>query len=312
MIAIFGANGFLGRHLVRRLAEGDRPLRAVSRRFEPDFRQSLGDRVDWQEADLRQPLPMTAALQDVETVVQLASDSTPGLANDSIIADIEANVLPHVAFLEACVRRGVRRYVFLSSGGTVYGPGAPVPTPETSATTPISSHGLTKLVVEKYIQMHGIVDGLEHVVLRVSNPFGPGQVFRKGQGLVPALLDRWQRRQPVRIYGDGRARRDYVYVDDVIDAIEAAVALDGAPKLVLNVGSGVARSVLDVAAALEALLERPFEYEYVKARDTDVDTVCLAIARAQEVLGWRPATDFETGLRRTVEAWRAEHPSAQP
>ena len=115
------------------------------------------------------------------------------MKNDHEIADIAENVIPHVQFLKSCVQAGVKRYIFLSSGGTVYGPGAPTPTPETSQTNPISSHGLTKLVVEKYIQMHGHVDGLEYIILRVANPFGPGQEFRKGQGLIAAILDHWRK-----------------------------------------------------------------------------------------------------------------------
>lgn len=304
MIGVFGANGFIGRHLVRRLARRGRPFRAVSRRFEAAFAAELPPHVELVEADLREPLGMASALQDLRTVVQLISASTPGLKNDNIIADLEENVLPHVAFLQMCVTAGVERFVFVSSGGTVYGPGAPIPTPETCPTEPISSHGLTKLVVEKYIGMHGRLYGLDHVILRAANPFGPGQVYRRGQGLIPALLERWQRGQPVRVYGNGRSMRDYIYIDDMTDALEAALDLPGQPRLVLNIGCGESRSVMDVIRALEAVLGGRFEIEYVGARVTDVDTVCLDPSRAQEVLGWRRRVPFEDGISKTVRAWR--------
>lgn len=302
MIAVYGAHGFIGRHIVRRLAGRGTPLRAVSRRFDRDFVGALPSWVDVQIADLAAPLPMAASLQDVDTVLQLVSDSTPGLRNDNIVPDIEVNVVPHVAFLEMCIRNGVRRYIFLSSGGTVYGPGVPTPTSEVCPTRPINSHGLTKLVVEKYIEMHGQVNGLDYVILRAANPFGPGQIFRKGQGLIPALLDRQERGQAVRVFGDGSAMRDYLYIDDLIDAIEASVALPGQPQHVLNVGSGETRSVLEVIAALKAATGRHFELEYVGVRNTDVDVVCLDVSRAAEVLGWRPSTPFDDGIQRTVEA----------
>lgn len=305
MIAIYGANGFIGRHVVRRLAGRGGRLRAVSRRFDPAFALGLPPGVDLQEADLAAPLPMAASLQEVDTVVQLISDSTPGLRNDNIVPDIEANVVPQVAFLEMCVRNGVRRFVFLSSGGTVYGPGAPIPTREDCPTRPINSHGLTKLVVERYIEMYGQVNGLEYVILRVANPFGPGQVFRKGQGVIPALLERQDRGEAVRVFGDGTAMRDYLFIDDLVNAIEASIDLEGSAQHILNIGSGEARSILQVIEALEVARHRPFRIDHVDARNTDVDIVRLDASRAREVLGWQCSTSFADGIEQTVEAWSA-------
>lgn len=300
MIGIYGANGFIGRHLVRRLAANGLPVRAVSRRFDEDFTEEFASNVELIEADLRQPLDMASSLQDAEVVVQLVSTSSPGMSNDLAIDDIHENVIPHVEFLRGCVKAGVKRYVFLSSGGTIYGPGAPVPTPESAPANPISSYGITKLIVETYIRMHGHVDGLDYVILRVANPFGPGQHFRKGQGLIPAVLDRWHKGQPVRIFGDGKSMRDYVFIDDVIDAIEASLKLPGNPRHIFNIGSGEVRSVIEVIEAIEAATGHRFEREYVVTRMTDVDIASLAISKAREVLGWVPKTGFREGVERTV------------
>ncbi|UXN66751.1 NAD-dependent epimerase/dehydratase family protein (plasmid) [Phyllobacterium sp. A18/5-2] len=302
MIGVYGANGFIGRHLVRRLAGSGQLVRSVSRRFDRHFVKSIGKRVEFIEADLRQPMDMASSLQDIDTVVQLVSTSTPGMKNDHAIADIAENVVPHVQFLENCVKAGIKRYIFLSSGGTVYGPDAPVPTPETSATNPINSHGLTKLTVEKYIQMHGHVDDLQYIILRAANPFGPGQEFRKGQGLIPAILDHWHKNSPIKIFGDGTALRDYLYVDDLIDAIERAIDLPGAPRRIINIGSGDVRSVNEVIDAIEAITNYKFKRDYIKARATDVDVASLDIETAKKMLGWRPKTQFQDGIRLTVEA----------
>lgn len=301
MIGVYGADGFIGRHLVRRLIAADMSVKAVSRRFEREFADEIESRAEVVVADLSQPLAMASSLQDVDTVVQLMSSSSPGLKNDHAVADITENVIPHVEFLQNCLRAKVKRYIFISSGGTVYGPGAPVPTPETAPTNPISSHGLTKLFVEKFIRMHGHVDGLEYVILRVANPFGPGQIFRKGQGLIPAIVDRWQKGQPVRIFGTGEARRDYIYIDDVIDAIVAAAAVQGTPRWVLNIGSGETRSVNEVVGAIEKAAGAIFPKEYVPARLTDVDIAGLDITLARELMGWAPKTDFDAAMKTTVE-----------
>jgi len=304
MIGIFGSNGFVGRHLVRRLSADGVALRAVSRRHDDAFIASIHGQVEFVQADITDKLAMVSSLQDITTVVQLVSTSSPGLKNDHMCTDIRENVLPHVGFLRNCVNAGVERYIFLSSGGTVYGPGAAVPTPESEATNPICSQGLTKLFVEKYIQMHGHVEGLDYVILRLANAFGPGQEFRKGQGLVPAIISRYRKGLPVRIFGDGLARRDYVYIDDVVEAILAAIDSHAASRQILNIGSGLSRSVNEVVDTIESVTGIHFPREHVEPRRTDVDVSQLDITKAMQLLKWSPRTSFRDGLQRTVH--RAE------
>lgn len=300
MIGVYGANGFIGRHLISRLKDRKAGFKAVSRHFSAEIKESLQGYAEVLEADLADPLAMASSLQDVDTVVQLVSTSSPGMQNRYSVADIEANVIPHVAFMQNCVAAGVKRYIFISSGGTVYGPAARIPIREDQDTTPISSHGLTKLMVEKYLQMHGYVDGLEFVILRLSNPFGPGQQFRKAQGLIPAILKRHAEGLPVRILGSGESRRDYVFIDDVIDALELALAKPDAARQIINIGSGESRSVMEVVQAVEETMGITLEKEFVESRKTDVDVNVLDITKARELLGWKPDTPFRTALERTL------------
>jgi len=308
VIGIFGANGFIGTHLTRRLALAGASVRAVSRRFDESFVEEFNGKVELIQADLRRPIETAPALYGLHTVVQLISTSTPALMNEHILADLEENVLPHVEFIQNCLRADVKRYVFLSSGGTIYGPNADIPTPETHPTNPINSHGLTKLVVEKYIQMHGHVDGLGYLILRLANPFGRGQRFRKGQGLVAAVLEQYRKRLPVQIYGDGSARRDYIYIDDVIDAIVAALGLDGAPRLIVNIGSGTTKTVVEVIDAIEEATGYHFERQHLPARETDVAISRLDISKARDLLGWKPRTPFSQGIANTVAALDPQAP----
>lgn len=300
MIGIYGANGFIGRHLLTRLAAGKRPLRAVSRHIDLDMRKRYPTGVNFVEADLRDTLAMASSLQGVSTVVQLISTSSPGLQNRYNVSDIRDNVIPHVEFIESAISAGVKKYIFFSSGGTVYGPKADIPIQEDAPTNPISSHGLTKLTIEKYLQMYGHVGGLNYVILRVANPFGPGQVFRKGQGLIPAVLARHARGEAIQIIGNGATQRDYIYIGDVIDAVEAAIYSDEARQSIINIGSGTARSVVEVIDTMEAVLGVCFEREYLEGRKTDVDINVLDIGRARQLLSWVPKTDFRTGLEKTL------------
>lgn len=311
MIGVFGANGFMGRNLVRRLAAGNHSVRAVSRRFDLSRRIECPERVEFVEADIRDPLAMATSLEGLDTVVQLVSTSSPASQNRHAAFDIQENVIPHVAFMQAAVAAGVRRYVFASSGGTVYGPGCMTPTPEDAPTNPICSHGLTKLTIESYLRMHAAIDGLEIVILRIANAFGPDQAFRKGQGLIPAALGRVTQGLPVQIVGNGMAVRDYVFIDDVVDAFEAALTLTNAAGGTFNIGSGQGRSVIDVLDAIEHELGMPIHRVRVPDRLTDTAVSLLDITAAADMLGWYPRTDFRTGLERTVAAWRMATPQAE-
>ena len=131
--------------------------------------------MEFAEADLSNPLQILKCLEGINVVVQLVGTSNPSQQNNHIIRDIEENVIPHICCIEAAIKTGVKRYIFASSGGAVYGLKSPNPTREEEATNPLCSYGLNKLAVEKYLNMFSAVSKIESVVLRISNVYGPGQ-----------------------------------------------------------------------------------------------------------------------------------------
>ncbi len=303
LIGVFGVTGFIGTALCRALAARGYDLRGVSRHISQDFRNAhAAPNVELVEASIQDPFAIAASLQGVDTVVQLISTSSPGLGNRFITSDIMDNVIPHVTAIEAALSIGVKRYIFVSSGGAVYGAGAPVPTPEHAATFPLSSHGITKLMIEKYLALYGAQDDLDYVVLRPSNPYGPGQTFRKGQGLIPAVLQRVTRGQAVQVFGDGSAERDYIFIDDVLDAIEAAILRPEARQQTFNIGSGRGMSVVALLDALQEAMGRPILREFVPVRKSDVPRSILDISKARTVMDWAPSVDLTDGVTRTLRA----------
>jgi len=300
MIGVYGANGFIGTHLVRRLATLGKPVRAVSRRIGPELAAMQSADVDLVEADLADQFAISASLDEVDMVVQAIGSSTPAIGNHHILTDITENVIPHVEFLASCAAKGVRRFVFLSSGGTVYGIPEMLPIPEHHPTRPITSYGVTKLTVERYAELFAATQSFEAAILRISNPYGPGQLFRKGQGLIPATLERHHRGLPVRIFGDGSAVRDYVYIDDVIDAILAVLDAPIPTDPVLNIGSGGGHSITQVVDALQTALGEQIAREFIPARGTDVPANILDISKAHETIGWRPEIGLADGLTRML------------
>jgi UDP-glucose 4-epimerase len=173
-----------------------------------------------------------------------------------------------------------------------------------SPTDPITSYGIIKLTIEKFLALCEHLHGLSFRVLRVANPFGPFQLPAKAQGLVAMLLSRAMRGQSTEIWGDGSVVRDYVFIDDVVDALQAA-AVDTSAERIFNIGSGRGHSVREVIAAVEAALGAPVPIEWRPGRAIDVPASVLSIGRARGFLDWAPKTEFAEGLRQTSRWWRA-------
>ena len=308
VIGVFGANGFIGRHVVRRLAaEGARVI-AFGREFPADFHDAVGRGVETRRVDINDELETHVTLQGVTHVVQLINTSNPAMGNRRVVSDLQLNVVPQVSFIESCIMAGVRNFVFVSSGGTVYGIPQQWPIPETHPTEPLNSYGLCKLMVEHYLSMLSRGTDLGYTILRVSNPFGPGQVSYKGQGLIPAVLQRAAEQSPVTIIGDGKTERDYIYIEDVVDAMVSCLKREPLCDIV-NIGSGRGRTVLEVVEAIEQVLGRPIERHFTEGRATDTPSNVLDVSKAARLLDWHPKTDFHEAVRLTVASYPLEKAS---
>jgi UDP-glucose 4-epimerase len=291
--------------LVRRLLSQDVRTIAFGREFPADFYHAIGAHVETRRIDINDDLETHVTLQGVTHVVQLINTSNPAIGNKRVVSDLTHNVVPQVSFIESCIMAGVKNFVFVSSGGTVYGIPQQRPIPETHPTEPLNSYGLGKLMVEHYLSMLSRGTDLGYTTLRVSNPFGPGQTSFKGQGLIPAVLHRCAAGAPVTILGDGRSERDYIYIEDVIDALVAALTREPL-RDVVNIGSGRGRSVLEVVDSIERVLGRPIERIFTEARFTDTPSNVLDVSKARALLDWTPTTDFHDAMRVTVDAYPLE------
>ena len=304
-VAVIGAGGFLGTNLARFLASRVEDVRCYGRRRAfPDALHGLS----WATGELADArLAETVAGCDV--VIHLASTSTPATADRDILADAEANVMGSLRLMQHCVAGRVGRLVFISSGGTIYGIPAVIPTPESAPTDPITAYGAAKLAIEKYLEIFRRQHGLDYRVLRVANVYGPYQTAEKGQGVVAAFLARALADQALEIWGDGQVVRDYVFISDVAEAIWAAMRHDGAHR-VFNIGGGTGASVLQIAAAIEQLVGHPLQRRFHPARPVDVPVSILDHSLATNALGWQPAVNLEQGLVQALE-WMRRHRSGQ-
>ena len=295
---VLGAGGFIGINLCRTLMAQGYAVRAFGRH------KSCPEELfgcDWLSGDFTDPTCIAAAIAGCDVVFHLVNATTPASANANKVADLNTNVTGTLHLLDACRESGVQRVVFVSSGCTIYGIPDLVPTPETAATNPISAYGISKLAVEKYLGLYEYLYGLQYRVLRVANPFGPYQTALKGQGVIAAFLHRALAGKAIEIWGDGSAIRDYIFVDDVVEALILAATHDG-PGRVFNIGSGKGYSLIDILAAINRLLAVDIQVDYYSGRPVDVPVSILETTFAAAELGWRSRTPFEKGLQSTI-AW---------
>jgi UDP-glucose 4-epimerase len=301
--AVLGAGGFLGTTLCQRLRGEAATLRAFGRR--QSFPDALRD-IDWLTGDFTNAQHVREAIRGCDTVFHLANATTPASSNLDKIADLQSNVASTLGLLEACRDLGIKRIIFISSGGTIYGLPKQVPTPESAPTMPITAYGISKLSIEKYLALYEYLHGIEYRVLRVANPFGPYQTAIKSQGAIAAFMQRCLDDAPVQIWGDGSVVRDYIYADDVIDVLIRAAKHEGASR-VFNVGAGHGRSLLDIIKAIESVSGRSLAVEFLPKREIDVPFSILDTSLAAQELGWHAKTPFPEGIRRTWEWISDQH-----
>ncbi|HTL28727.1 MAG TPA: NAD-dependent epimerase/dehydratase family protein, partial [Tepidisphaeraceae bacterium] len=299
-----GGGGFIGTNLCRRLTGRGGRVRAFSRHFA--FPDAMAG-VDLVTGDFRNHDALASAIEGFDIVYHLVHATPPQPANVDIGGDITNNVLPSLALFDICRRLGVKRIVFLSSGGTVYGRAAVVPTPETAPTEPIAAYGISKLMIEKYLALHEHLHRMDYRVLRVTNPFGAFQTTIKNQGIIAALIARGLAGEPIEIWGDGSAVRDFIYVGDVIDALELA-SRDQSDFRIFNIGRGEGRNIREIVGMIERLLGRKLQIVWKDARAIDLPVSVVSNARAKEVLGWTPKTTLDEGLRQTIAWWQGGAP----
>jgi len=302
---ILGGAGFLGSHLCDGLLAAGHAVRIFDRInvSRANLAHAL-DRIEWIEGDFSDHSLYGGLVEDVDIVFHLISTTVPKTSNENPAYDVDSNLVASVEFLEAARKSRVRKIVFFSSGGTVYGIPSQIPIAEDHTTEPICSYGIHKLAIEKYLHLYHHLYGLDYTILRISNPYGERQRSTGIQGVVAAFIDRALCRLPLEIWGDGSVIRDYIYVGDVVDAVLSAVRYTGETRI-FNVGSGIGLSLRDLSDRIQTVVGQDLEVQYKPAGKLHVPANVLDISRAKCELHWQPATSLQAGIQRTI---RFMHP----
>lgn len=297
---ITGAAGFLGSALANRLAREGHQVRGLDDLSTGDPNVLFED-VHFTRGDVNDRPKLWTLLQDVDCVYHLAARvSVP----ESILYPREynaVNVGGTVSLMEAMRDVGVRRVVFISSGA-VYGLQETQPLREDAVPNPSSPYAVSKLAAEYYVRTIGKLWGIETVILRVFNAYGPGQHLPASHPpVIPNFLRQAVRNGTIVVHGDGTQTRDYVFVDDVVNAMIAASTAPGLDNLIINVGSGVETSIKQLVRLTFDLVDTHAEVIYNPKTSPGVSRMCADITLAKEKLGYEPRVSLEQGLRLTLQ-----------
>jgi len=302
---VLGGAGFIGSHVVDALLAAGHQVRVLEHpqsnldnlaSVRPQIELCLGDFADTSKlSDL-----LATVLDGVDLIIHLLSTVLPASSNLNPLYDIETNLKNTVTLMEEAVKKGVKKIVFASSGGQVYGPAATLPITESSPTEPLSSYGINKLATEKYLKLFYYLHGLDYTILRIANPYGERQRIGGAQGAIAVFLGHIRKRQPIEIWGDGSVARDYLYIADLVQAVMRACVVNCSVKL-FNIGSGRSLSLNDLVAELFKVSGQSVPILYKDARFCDSPVNFLDCQLASEYLNWKPQVDLYVGLKRTWE-----------
>jgi len=303
-ILVTGGAGFIGSHVADRMVALGHEV-AVLDDLSTGFRDFVPERARFFDVDLADAAAVDASLAAFrpEVVDHHAAQIDVRKSVQDPRRDAAINILGSLSLLEGCVRHGVRKVIYASTGGALYGEGRSLPATEEHPVNPEAPYGASKHTVEHYLYIWKLLHGLDYTVLRYPNVYGPRQNPHGEAGVNAIFIGMMLEGKRPRIFGTGDQVRDYLNVEDVVQANE--LALDKGSGEIVNIGTGIGTSVNDIFRTLKELLDFDGEPIYEAARAGEIQRIYLDASRARRVLGWAPKVVFREGLRRTVEWTRA-------
>jgi UDP-glucose 4-epimerase len=304
---VTGGAGFIGSNLVDALlARGDEVTvvdnLATGRR--ENLEQAIGNGAVLGEVDIREgdAVNDVVARTKPDVIFHLAAQIDVRKSVADPAADARINVEGTANMLSAAQAHGVPRFVNTSTGGAIYGEGRQLPAPEDHPVAPEAPYGLSKFCAEQYCEIFTRLHGLSTVSLRYGNVYGPRQDPLGEAGVIAIFCGKLLDGGKATIFGDGEQTRDYVYVDDVVEANLRAAESDATGPI--NIGLGQEKSVLDIVEVLKQHSDNGFDAEHAPERPGEVQHIALDPSRAREELGWEAKVELEEGLRRTLDSLR--------
>ena len=290
---VLGGQGFIGYNLVKKLLKENFEVKIFEKYINENKKLPNCEYIqgDFQNIDIYPEI-----FEEVDVVFHLISTTTPNKDISKIQFDIETNLVPTVKLLTLACEKNVKKVIFTSSGGTIYGEHDETKIEENAPKFPICAYGINKLAIEKYFYMFHKLFGLNYSILRLSNPYGENH-FSKSQGAINVFIDKIKNNQEIEIWGDGTIARDYIHIDDVVNALYLSIENNDDEKI-FNISSGEATSLNEILNLLKEVSKKDFKVVYKPSRSFDVKVNCLDNSLAKKVLLWEPKISLKDGIKR--------------
>jgi UDP-glucose 4-epimerase len=303
-ILIFGGLGFIGSNIIETLIDEKQLYTIIVFDFHGMINH-FGDKVNVVYGDFNNENDVESVLKNnkIDIVIHLISTTIPVTSNDNIPYDIEANLITSVRMLNLLVKYKINEIVFMSSGGTVYGITESELVDEQHKTNPISSHGIIKLSIEKYIQLFHKMYGINYLILRAGNTYGAHQKS-ENQGIINVFLRRIIRNQKLVIRGDGSSVRDYFHVKDLALVVKKLID-SGVKNEVINIGSGQGASITRILEIMQKI-KPALEVEYVEALNSEIPKIVLDITKLNSLIRINFCS-LEEGILKTYQNMLTEN-----
>ena len=301
-IIVLGAAGFIGTNLILELVkDSNNTITAVDKNLE--FFSALTkfsySNLTFIESDLSVDTDYDELIKNHDVVYHLLSTTVPTTSNQHIVEELKSNVILSANLFESCVRQNMKKVVFISSGGTVYGKEESCPLNEKTATNPITAYGVQKVTIEKLLYLYNYMYGLDYRIIRLANPYGPYQRPNGVLGAVTTFTYKALKGEEIQVYGDGSVVRDFIYIDDAIRGI-LTIANGKDSHHTFNLGCGYGTSIRQVLDDIEKALDIHIKVNYTAARTVDVPVNYLDIRRFETAYGPLNPINLIEGIRRTA------------
>jgi UDP-glucose 4-epimerase len=298
-ILVTGGAGFIGSHVAERYLSAGWKV-AVVDNLSSGRRDNVPEGAAFYELDIRDiEFAEVVAAERPDVISHHAAQMDVRISTTEPAFDADVNIVGSIKVVEAALAAGVKKFIFASTGGAVYGEPDELPVTEETPARPISQYGCSKLAVERYLYLYNVQRGLDYVALRYPNVYGPRQNPHGEAGVTAIFALKMLDGEPCNIYGDGTESRDYVYIDDVVNA--HVLAADGDFNGVLCIGSSRETTVPEIFDELSALTGNDVEPRREPLRPGEIHRICISGAKAKEILGWEPKVSINDGLARLVE-----------
>lgn len=302
-IIILGAAGFIGTNLTLQLVK-DPQNHITLVDCDPAYFKTINSfgfkNTTLKISSFQNDTSYTDLLDGQDIVYHLFSTTMPTTSNQHIPQEFLSNVVTTMNILEACTQCNVKRIVFISSGGAVYGKDAVCPISEDAVTLPITSYGLQKINIEQTLYLYHYMYGLDYRIVRLANPYGPYQRPNGKLGAITTFIYKALHQEDIVVYGDGSVIRDFIYIDDAIKAVINVANGTNDTKL-FNVGSGKGTSINQILNLIQSTLDIHLNIVYQEGRKVDVPVNYLDISRYESVYGRLNLVSLEDGIRKTAD-----------